>query len=119
MGKQQERTIQPKNFKSKIRNFFKSNSTKNKDIQSDENIGSKICKIQTSKVYTFNFSIQPRNATDEEQQAFDSGQFDFEISEEMEQQYLKSIGTNNFNKSCADEECGITGPSNSGSKFQD
>ncbi|RHZ82886.1 hypothetical protein Glove_103g149 [Diversispora epigaea] len=125
MDKQQEQTIQPKNFKSKIRNFFKSNSTKNKDkqviknIQSDENIGSRIYKIQTSKVYTFNFSIQPRNATDEEQQTFDSGQFDFEISEEMEQRYLKSIGTNNFDKSCADEECGITGPSNSGSKFQD
>ncbi|RHZ82771.1 hypothetical protein Glove_103g139 [Diversispora epigaea] len=100
----QEQTIQPKNFKSKIRKFLKSNSTKNKDIQSDENIGSKICKIQTSKVYTFNFSIQPRNATDEEQQAFDSGQFDFEISEEMEQQYLKSIGTNNFNKSCEEQQ---------------
>ncbi|RHZ82806.1 hypothetical protein Glove_103g150 [Diversispora epigaea] len=120
MDKQQEPTIQSKNFKSKIKNFFKSNSTKNKDkqviqnIQSDENIGSKICKIQTSKVYTFNFSIQPRNATDEEQQTFDSGQFDFEISEEMEQQYLKSIGTDNFNKSCADEEYGVTGPSNSG-----
>ncbi|RHZ82881.1 hypothetical protein Glove_103g146 [Diversispora epigaea] len=124
MDKQQEKTIQPKNFKSKIRNFFKSNSTKNKDkqviknIQSDENMGSKIYEIQTSKVYAFNFSIQPRNATDEEQQTFDSGQFDFEISEEMEQRYLKSIGTNNFNKSCANEE-GIAGSLNSGSQFQD
>ncbi|RHZ82923.1 hypothetical protein Glove_103g24 [Diversispora epigaea] len=114
MNRQQEPTIQSKNFKSKIKkffksknfklkiiNFFKSSSTKNedkqviKDIQSNENKGSKIYKIQTSKVYTLNFSIQPRNSTDEEQQAFD-----FEISDEMEQQYLKSIGVGNSNKSC-------------------
>ncbi|RHZ82766.1 hypothetical protein Glove_103g133 [Diversispora epigaea] len=86
MEKQQE---QSKNLKTKIKNFLKSNST-----QSIENKRSKIYKIQTSKVYTFNFSIQPRNATDEEHQAFGSGQFDFEISEEMEQHYLKSIADN-------------------------
>ncbi|RHZ82924.1 hypothetical protein Glove_103g27 [Diversispora epigaea] len=106
MDKQQEPTIQSKNFKSRIKKFFKSSSIKNedkqviKDIQSNENKGSKIYKIQTSKVYTINFSIQPRNATDEEQQAFDSGQIDFEISEEMEQLYLKSIGADNSNRSC-------------------
>ncbi|RHZ82756.1 hypothetical protein Glove_103g19 [Diversispora epigaea] len=106
MDKQQDPTIQSKNFKSKIKKFFKSSSTKNedkeiiKDIQSNENKRSKIYKIQTSKVYTLNFSIQPRNATNEEQQAFDSGQFDFEISEETEQLYLKSIGADNSNKSC-------------------
>ncbi|RHZ82754.1 hypothetical protein Glove_103g13 [Diversispora epigaea] len=118
----QERTI---HFKSKIKKFFKSSSTKNEDkqaiknIQFNENKGSKIYKIQTSKVYTLKFSIQPRNATDEEQQVFDSGQFDFEISEEMEQLYLKSIGADNSNRSCADEECGIAGPSNLNSQFQD
>ncbi|RHZ86363.1 hypothetical protein Glove_52g130 [Diversispora epigaea] len=79
MDKQQE---QSKNLKSKIKNFFTSSSTKNKDkqviknIQSNENKGSKIYKSKPVK-----------NTTDEEQQAFD-----FEISEEMEQQYLKSIG---------------------------
>ncbi|RHZ82815.1 hypothetical protein Glove_103g216 [Diversispora epigaea] len=89
---------QSKNLKTKIKNFFKSSSTKNEDkqiiknTQSKENKGNEIYEIQTSKVYTFNFLIQPRNSTDEEQQAFDSSQFDFEISEEMEQQYLKSIG---------------------------
>ncbi|RHZ82753.1 hypothetical protein Glove_103g12 [Diversispora epigaea] len=129
MDKQQDPTIQSKNFKSKIKKFFKSSSTKNEDkqviknIQFNENKGSKIYKIQTSKVYTLKFSIQPRNATDEEQQAFDSGQFDFEISEEMEQLYLKSIvksiGADNSNKSCADGECGIAGPSNLNSQFQD
>ncbi|RHZ82921.1 hypothetical protein Glove_103g23 [Diversispora epigaea] len=128
MDKQQEPTIRSKSFRSKIKNFFKSSSIKNedkqviKDIQSNENKGSKIYKIQTSKVYTFNFSIQPRNATDEEQQAFDSRQLDLEIYEEMEQLYLKSIksiGADNFNKSCADEECGIADPSNLGSQFQD
>ncbi|RHZ82920.1 hypothetical protein Glove_103g20 [Diversispora epigaea] len=108
IDKQQESTIHSKNFKSKIKNFFKSSSIKNEDkqviknIQPNENKESKIYKIQTSKVYSFNFSIQPRNATDE-QQAFDSGQIDFEISEEMEQLYLKSIvksiGADNSNKS--------------------
>ncbi|RHZ65448.1 hypothetical protein Glove_315g64 [Diversispora epigaea] len=57
MDKKQGPTIQSKNFKSKIRNFFKSSSTKNEDkqviknIQSNEKKGSKIYKIQTSKVY--------------------------------------------------------------------
>ncbi|RHZ82755.1 hypothetical protein Glove_103g18 [Diversispora epigaea] len=129
MDKKQEQTIQSKNSKSKIKNFFKSSSIKNKDkqviknIQPNEDKGSKIYKIQTSKVYSFNFSIQPRNATDEEQQVFDSGQFDFKISEEMEQLYLKnivkSIGADNSNRSCVDKECGIAGPSNLDSQFQD
>ncbi|RHZ82812.1 hypothetical protein Glove_103g215 [Diversispora epigaea] len=108
MDKQQEPTIQSKNLKSKIKNFFKlSFRKKNKDKQIIKNtqsvkIGksrksrksrkSKKSKIQTSKVYTFNFDFQPRNATDEEQQAFDTGQFDFVISEEMEQQYFKVDG---------------------------
>src|SRR6185436_10511856 len=67
MDKQRE---QSKNLKTKIKNFFKSSSTKNEDkqiiknTQSKENKRSKIYKIQTSKVYTFNFSIQPKNATD-------------------------------------------------------
>ncbi|RHZ82774.1 hypothetical protein Glove_103g273 [Diversispora epigaea] len=87
MDKQQQKQS-IKNFKSKIKNFFKSSSTKNKDKQVIKNIQSnenKESKIQASKVYTFNFRTQPRNATDEEQQAFDSAQFNFEISGEMEQ----------------------------------
>ncbi|RHZ59689.1 hypothetical protein Glove_362g65 [Diversispora epigaea] len=85
MDKQRE-NIQSEDFKSKIKNFFK-------NIQVIRNT-SKVYRIQNSKIYTFNITIQPRNATDEEQQAFDSKQFEFEISEEKEQ-YLKSIGTNN------------------------
>ncbi|RHZ48671.1 hypothetical protein Glove_543g39 [Diversispora epigaea] len=79
----------------------------------NKNTNSKIIRIQNSKVYTFNISIKPRNATDEEQLVFDSKQIDFEISEEMQQQYLKSIGVDNSNKSSDDQEFGIAGPSNS------
>ncbi|RHZ48665.1 hypothetical protein Glove_543g35 [Diversispora epigaea] len=120
-NKQQENieNIQSKNFKSKIKNFFKLKSKKDKNnqviinAQLCKNIKSKICRIQTSKVYTFNISIKSRNATDEDQLAFDSKLIDFEISEEMQQQYLKSIGVNNSNKFCDDQEFGIAGPSNS------
>ncbi|CAG8779077.1 2410_t:CDS:2, partial [Dentiscutata erythropus] len=52
-----------------------------KNTQSNENKRSTIYKIQTSKLYTFDFSIQPKNATDEEQQAYETKQFDFEITE--------------------------------------
>ncbi|RHZ48706.1 hypothetical protein Glove_543g49 [Diversispora epigaea] len=115
--------IQSKNFKSKIQNFFKLKLKKDKNNQViinpqlSKDTKSKIHRIQNSKVYTFNIPIKPRNATDEEQLAFDSKQIDFdskqidfEISEEMQQQYLKSIGAN---KSCDDQEFGIAGPSNS------
>ncbi|RHZ48659.1 hypothetical protein Glove_543g40 [Diversispora epigaea] len=115
MDKRQEniKNIQSKNFKSKIKNFFKLKSKKDKNnqviinTQLSKNTKSKIIRIQNSKVYTFNIPIKPRNATDEEQLAFDSKQIDFEISEEMEQQYLKSIGANNSNKSHDDQEFGI------------
>ncbi|RHZ48658.1 hypothetical protein Glove_543g41 [Diversispora epigaea] len=51
-------------------------------------------------------SIILTSSVSEEQLAFDSKQIDFKISEEMGQQYLKSIGANNSNKS-SDEEFGI------------
>ncbi|RHZ59694.1 hypothetical protein Glove_362g69 [Diversispora epigaea] len=125
MDKQQEyiENIQSKDLKSKIKNFFKLKSKKDKNnqviinTQLSKNTKSRIYRIQNSKVYTFSiFSIpiKPRNATDEEQQEFDSKQIDFEISEEMQQQYLKSIGANNSNKSRDDQENGVAGPSNSG-----
>ncbi|RHZ48666.1 hypothetical protein Glove_543g32 [Diversispora epigaea] len=110
-----------KNFKSKIKNFFKSKSKKNRNsqvitnTQLSKNTKSKIYRVQNSKLYTFNIPNKPRNATDEEQQAFDSKQFDLEISEDMEQHYLKSIENNNPHD---DREFGIAGPSNSGSQFQ-
>ncbi|RHZ59649.1 hypothetical protein Glove_362g50 [Diversispora epigaea] len=120
MDKQQENieNIQFKNLKSKIKNFFKLKSKKDKNnqviinTQLSKNTKSKIYRIQNSKVYSFNIPIKPRNATDEEQQAFDSKQSEFEISEEMQQQYLKSIGADNSNKSRDDQEYGVDGPSN-------
>ncbi|RHZ59673.1 hypothetical protein Glove_362g49 [Diversispora epigaea] len=120
MDKQKENieNIQSKNLKSKIKNFFKLKSKKDKNnqviinTQLSKNTKSKIYRIQNSKIYTFNIPIKPRNATDEEQQAFDSKQLEFEISEEMEQQYLKSIGADDANKLRDDQEYGVDGPSN-------
>ncbi|RHZ59650.1 hypothetical protein Glove_362g57 [Diversispora epigaea] len=108
MDEQQKLIMRSKSLKSKIKNFFKlklrSKKGKNKNqvimnTQISKNTKSRVYKIQNSKVYAFKIPIQPRNATD----AFDSGQFDFEISEqsdlevseEMQQQYLKSVGANN------------------------
>ncbi|RHZ59701.1 hypothetical protein Glove_362g31 [Diversispora epigaea] len=68
MDKQQEPTIQSNSSKSKI---SQSSLTKDKSVQ----------KIQTSKVYTFDISAKPRNATEEEQKAYETKQFDFVISE--------------------------------------
>ncbi|RHZ48714.1 hypothetical protein Glove_543g22 [Diversispora epigaea] len=113
--------MESRNLKSKMKNFFKSKSAKDKynqaimDTQLNKNIKSKIYRIQNSKVYTFNISIKPRNATNEEQLAFDSKQIDFEISEEMQKQYLKSIEANGSNKSRDDQEFGIASSSKSGS----
>ncbi|RHZ79129.1 hypothetical protein Glove_151g89 [Diversispora epigaea] len=120
--------ILKKNMRSLVKSLYeemdqeqpKSSFTENKDKQviknnksnknkGNESKGSEINKVQTSKLYTFNFPIKPRNATDEEQRAYETKQFDFEISEEMEQLYTKSIETDNCNKSCADEECEIAG----------
>ncbi|RHZ74585.1 hypothetical protein Glove_220g14 [Diversispora epigaea] len=56
-------------------NSLKSNLAKDKSYE----------KIQTSKVYTFNISARPRNATEEEQLAYETKQFDLEIPEEFEQ----------------------------------
>ncbi|RHZ82748.1 hypothetical protein Glove_103g207 [Diversispora epigaea] len=58
------------NIKVKIRLLIKSLYYKQviKNIQSNKNKRGKIYKTQTSKVYAFNFSIQPRNVTDEKQQ---------------------------------------------------
>ncbi|RHZ59651.1 hypothetical protein Glove_362g56 [Diversispora epigaea] len=120
MDKQKENieNIQSKNSRSKIKNFFKLKSKKDKNnqviinTQLSKNTKSKIYRIQNSKVYTFNIPIKPRNATDEEQQEFDSKQLEFEISEEIQQRYLKSVGADNSNKSRDDQEFGIAGPSN-------
>ncbi|RHZ77289.1 hypothetical protein Glove_183g65 [Diversispora epigaea] len=107
MDKQQKPIIQSKNFKSKIQNFFKLKSKKDKNNQViinttlSKNTKSKIHRMQNSKIYSFEIQIQPRNATDE-QQAFDSKQLEFEISEELEQLYLKNIGADNSNKLCDD-----------------
>ncbi|RHZ43783.1 hypothetical protein Glove_856g45 [Diversispora epigaea] len=115
MKKRQE-IIQSKNLKSIIKNFFnffklKTKKDKNNQVimntQLSHNTRNKKYRIQNSKVHTFNIPIQPRNATDE----YDSGQSGFEISEEMQQQYLKIIGADNLNKSCDDQENGIAGPS--------
>ncbi|RHZ57521.1 hypothetical protein Glove_386g42 [Diversispora epigaea] len=65
MDNQQEPTI----------NSSKSNLTKDKSSE----------KILTSSVYTFSISAQPRNATEEEQLAYETKQFCFELPEEFEQ----------------------------------
>ncbi|RHZ59648.1 hypothetical protein Glove_362g51 [Diversispora epigaea] len=112
MDKHQENieNIQSKDLKSKIKNFFKLKSKKDKNNQAirntqlSKNTKSKRYRIQNSKVHTFNIPIKPRNATDEEQQAFDSKQLELEISEEMQQQYLKSVEADNSNKSRDDQE---------------
>ena len=67
MDKKQELTIQPKlKSKSKIKNFLKFKSTKNKDkqvikntqnTQSIEKTKSKVDRIQNSKVYNFSIPI--------------------------------------------------------------
>ncbi|RHZ59700.1 hypothetical protein Glove_362g36 [Diversispora epigaea] len=82
MDKQQEPTIQSNSSKSKI---SQSSLTKDKSVQ----------KIQTSKVYTFDISAKPRNATEEEQKAYETKQFDFEISEEFEQLSLNNADDQN------------------------
>ncbi|RHZ79128.1 hypothetical protein Glove_151g88 [Diversispora epigaea] len=102
---QEQSKSKTKNKNKQVTKNNKSNKKKGNKNKGNKNKGSKINKVQTSKLYTFNFPIKPRNATDEEQRAYETKQFDFEISEEMEQLYLKSIETDNFNKSCADEEC--------------
>ncbi|RHZ70765.1 hypothetical protein Glove_267g33 [Diversispora epigaea] len=72
------------------------NTQISKDIKSkiSKDTKSKIYRSQSSKVHTFNISIQPRNATDEQQLALSFGKFEFEISEEIQQHFLKSIGAN-------------------------
>ncbi|RHZ80445.1 hypothetical protein Glove_136g102 [Diversispora epigaea] len=103
MDKQQENitNIQSKNFKSKIKNFFKLKSKKDKNNQVI--INTQLSKNTKGKI----FRIQNK-----EQQAFDSKQLEFEISEEMQQQYLKSVEADNSNKSRDDQEYGVAGPSN-------
>ncbi|RHZ59664.1 hypothetical protein Glove_362g71 [Diversispora epigaea] len=111
----QQKNIQSKNLKSKVKNFFKLKLKKDKNnqviinAQLSKNKKSKIHRIQNSKVRTLNIPIKPRNATDgdEEQQAFDSKQLEFEISEEMQQLYLKSVEADNSNKSHDDQEYGV------------
>ncbi|RHZ80444.1 hypothetical protein Glove_136g103 [Diversispora epigaea] len=109
---------QPKDLKSKIKKFFKLKLKKDKNNQEfkntrvSKNTERKTYRTQNSKIHTFNIPIKPRNATDEEQQEFDSKQFDLEITDEIQQQYLKSIGVDNSKKSCEYE---VPGPSNPGS----
>ncbi|CAG8806494.1 4486_t:CDS:2, partial [Dentiscutata erythropus] len=62
-----------------------------KNNKSNESKGIKIYKTQTSNVHTFNFSIQPKNATDEEQHAYETKQIDFEITEEQHAYETKQI----------------------------
>ncbi|RHZ43857.1 hypothetical protein Glove_851g4 [Diversispora epigaea] len=78
MDEQHELTIPSNNSKSK---FSQSSLTEDKSTQ----------KIQTSKVYTFNISAQPRNATEEQQLAYETKQFDFEIPEGFEQLSLNNV----------------------------
>ncbi|RHZ43765.1 hypothetical protein Glove_856g12 [Diversispora epigaea] len=103
MDKLQEPIIQSKNFKSKIQNFFKLKSKKDKNNQKNNKMKS-LFNSHHIKLILHNKYL-----------AFDSKQLEFEVSEEMEQQYLKSIGADNSNKSCDDQEYGIAGSSNSGS----
>ncbi|RHZ48686.1 hypothetical protein Glove_543g73 [Diversispora epigaea] len=98
IDKQQELIIRSNILKSNTENYFKLKSIKDKNTKLSKNTKSKMYRIQNSKVYTFNIPIKPRNATDEEQLAFDSKQIGFEISE-------------------GDREFGIAGPSNSSSQF--
>ncbi|RHZ45734.1 hypothetical protein Glove_658g9 [Diversispora epigaea] len=89
-------------------------------------------KIQTSKVYTFSTSIQPRNATEEEQLAFETKQFvipegnilylafetkQFVIPKEFFNLSLNDV--DNLNASQVDQEYGVAGSSNSGLRFHD
>ncbi|RHZ90283.1 hypothetical protein Glove_1g11 [Diversispora epigaea] len=111
MDKQQKLA---KSLKSKIKNIFKSTLTKNDEITNSQLINNtnakcKINRIQTSKLHSYNIPIRPKNATDEEQYAFESKQNEFEISEELENMFLTSIDN---------QEYGLDGPSNSGSQFQ-
>ncbi|RHZ79206.1 hypothetical protein Glove_151g117 [Diversispora epigaea] len=52
-------------------------------------------KIQNSKVYTFSISAQPRNATEEEQRAYETKQFDLVIPEELEQPSFNDVNNSN------------------------
>ncbi|RHZ85107.1 hypothetical protein Glove_71g179 [Diversispora epigaea] len=69
-----------------------------RNAQLSKNTKSKINRIQNSKVYTFSIPIKPRKATIEQQLEFNSNQIDFEISEEMQQQYLKITEADDSNK---------------------
>ncbi|RHZ90291.1 hypothetical protein Glove_1g22 [Diversispora epigaea] len=115
MDKQQKLA---KSLKSKIKNVFKSTITKNDEITNSQlikntNTKSKINRIQTSKVYSYDIPIRPKNATDEEQYAFESKQNEFEISEELEEMFLTSIGVDTSKNSYDNQEYGLDGPSNS------
>ncbi|RHZ84377.1 hypothetical protein Glove_82g90 [Diversispora epigaea] len=90
MNKQRKLITQPKKFKSKIKNFFKLKLTRNKDVIKN----TRSIKNTKSKVYNFNMSIsiQPRNATVEEQKIFHSKLNDeLIISDEMEQLYFDNL----------------------------
>ncbi|RHZ48713.1 hypothetical protein Glove_543g20 [Diversispora epigaea] len=99
--------VKSKNLKSKIKNFFKLKSKKDKNnqviinTQLSKNTKSKINRKQNSKIYKFDIPIQPRNATDEEQLEFDSKQINFEISDDIEQHYRESMKPK---KSCDEDE---------------
>ncbi|RHZ89401.1 hypothetical protein Glove_15g3 [Diversispora epigaea] len=77
----QESTIQSNSLETK---FSQSSLTKDKGDQ----------RSQTSKIYTFNISAQPKNVTEEEQEAYETKQFDFEISEGIEQLALDNVDDN-------------------------
>ncbi|RHZ82763.1 hypothetical protein Glove_103g130 [Diversispora epigaea] len=114
-NKQQERTIKSKNFKSKIKKFFQSSFTKikikffrsstenkNKDTQSNENKGSEIYVSQTRE---FDFSTQSIRSI-HSSYAYKTKQFDFEITDEIEQLYHKSNSIGSY-KSRVNQEYGI------------
>ncbi|RHZ61687.1 hypothetical protein Glove_346g185 [Diversispora epigaea] len=80
----EESTIQFNSPKSNSLNFSQSSLTNNK-----------------SKVYTFSISAQPKNATEEEQLAYETKQFDLEIPEVFGQLSLND-NVDNLNNSQAD-----------------
>ncbi|RHZ84432.1 hypothetical protein Glove_82g76 [Diversispora epigaea] len=84
------------NLKSKIKNFFKLKSFKNKNKPIIKN--TQLIKNTKSQVYTFSIQNQPRNATDE-QETFDSQLNDLIISNEIDHLYHESIEANNSKKS--------------------
>ncbi|CAB4386383.1 unnamed protein product [Rhizophagus irregularis] len=52
-------------------------------IDSNFSVSSNICSNSSSRVYNFKNLPEPRNATEEEQEAYHSLQFDFELKDDL------------------------------------